>query len=88
MGHTWDSKREKVSRFPRDWSDQKIANAIRDTLESPSYFSRGRVRRTVWKEIDGVLVEAGYNRIPDGNVVFTTAYPVMELPKGAKRVEG
>lgn len=74
-GHRWDSQRPGASKFPKDWTDQKIIDAVRDALENPDYFLAGPVKRTVWREIDGVTVKVEYNVRPDGIVSFSTSYP-------------
>ncbi|QPK80336.1 EndoU domain-containing protein [Corynebacterium lizhenjunii] len=84
MGHTWDSQRAKASKFPKSWSNQKIADAVVETLENPEYFKSGKTRRTVWREIEGTIVKVEYNVIPGGRVIFGTAYP-CELEKGADK---
>lgn len=74
-GHRWDSTRKGASTFPKEWTDQKIADAVRDTLETPDYASKGEVKRVVLKEIDGVVIRVQYNVRKDGVVTFGTAYP-------------
>ena len=74
-GHRWDSTRKGASMFPKEWTDQKIADAVRDTLEAPDYASKGEVKRVVLKEIDGVVIRVQYNVRKDGVVTFGTAYP-------------
>ncbi|WP_246394875.1 hypothetical protein [Corynebacterium anserum] len=87
MGHTWDSKRESVSRFPRSWSDQKITDAVVETLENPSFrLSKGTLRN-VWKEVDDLTVIADYVVLPNSRVSFVTAHPAGGIAKEAKRVE-
>lgn len=83
MGHTHDSKRKRVSRFPAEWSHQQIVDAIRDAVESPDYFE-GDVhrngRRRVWKFVNQQWVYAEYS-IVDGKVVegTLTGFPNEEF---------
>ncbi|AKE41053.1 Bacterial EndoU nuclease [Corynebacterium kutscheri] len=84
-GHRWDSQREGVSKFPKAWTDQKIVDAVRDTLENPSFYFAKDTRRAVWREIDGVLIEVSYDILPGGKVVFNTAHPAKTIKKKAKR---
>ncbi|MGV0391494.1 VG15 protein [Corynebacterium phoceense] len=83
-GHRWDSQRPGASTFPKEWTDQQIVDAVRDTLEHPTHFRAATVRRTVWREIDGLTVRAEYNVRPDGKIAFRTAFPVEDVPKGAE----
>lgn len=85
-GHRWDSQRSGASKFPKGWTDQKIVDAVRDTLEKPSHFREAMVRRTVWREIDGLIITAEYNVRPNGKISLRTAYPVEGIPKGAIKV--
>ncbi|MFI5505198.1 Uncharacterised protein [Corynebacterium kutscheri] len=83
-GHRWDSKRAGASKFPKTWTDQKIVDAVRDTLENPSHYLAKGTRRIVWRETNSVLIQAEYDALSDGRVVFNTAYPVRKIKKGAK----
>ena len=87
-GHWWDSKREGASKFPKDWTDQKIVDAVRSALGNPEFYSAKPVKRIVWMEIDGVFVQARCNGRRDGKLSFDTAFPEHTIPKEAKRVAG
>lgn len=84
-GHRWDSERPRASRFPKDWTDQKIVDAVRDTLEDPDSFYSTTVRRQVWKQVDGILIMVQYDVLPDGKIKFNTAHPVSHERKKAMR---
>lgn len=86
LGHRSDTQRPGVSKFLKDWTDQQIVEAVRDALEKPEYFAAKPVKRFVWKEIDGLIVQVRYNVRPDGIISFDTAFPEKELPKEAKKV--
>lgn len=75
-GHRWDSERPGASKFPKDWTDQKIVDAVRDVLESPTAKPRLRGdRRELEEWVDGVLIRAQYFQ-QDDKMVFHSAYPV------------
>lgn len=83
-GHRWDSTRVPATVFPRRWTeqaDQKIVDAVRDTIESPTHYMPARDEaRAVRREIDGVLIEAQWSVI-NGTVVpgSLRAYPVRGI---------
>ncbi|MFV8396265.1 hypothetical protein [Corynebacterium hindlerae] len=90
MGHTADSMRDGASKFPADWSDQRIANAIVETLEHPEFAigGEGRNQRMLYKNVDGVLVKVEYTRI-GGKIIESSlkAFPVDHMDKrGLRRV--
>ena len=85
QGHRWDSERVNASKFPRDWSDQKIVDAVRDVLENPTWFEKKPVARIVWGDVDGVLVRVEYNVLNDGTVVFNKAHPTKAISRKARR---
>ncbi|WP_373566915.1 EndoU domain-containing protein [Corynebacterium kozikiae] len=85
-GHRWDSKREGASKFPKDWTDQKIVDTVRDAIEEPTHFRATMVRRTVWRETDDLIVKVEYNVLPDGRISFRTSYPVENIAKEAIEV--
>lgn len=65
FGHRYGSKRVGATVFPRNWSDQKIVDSVRDTIADPDeYWKAGgkygecRVR----KEIDGVTIDVMWKR--------------------------
>ncbi|AKK11696.1 EndoU domain-containing protein [Corynebacterium uterequi] len=74
-GHCWDSERKNASKFPKDWTDQKIVDAVRDTLEKPDFYQKKNVKRVVWGEVDGLIIQVDYNVRLDRVVTFNTAYP-------------
>lgn len=76
-GHTYDSMREKGSFFPKQWSDLDIANAIVKTVEAPDYVASANVRRTVYRDIDGVMMKVQWNKLPSGQLKIDTAYPIF-----------
>lgn len=84
-GHRWDSQRPGASKFPREWSDQKIVDAVRDLLESEEVKARKNgEKRTILGRVDGVKIRVVY-RIKDNEPYDITAYPVSG--KGVKRNE-
>lgn len=93
MGHTYDSQRKSVSKFPEHWSNQEIVDAVRDTIENPQY-AKGNVgrsgRREVWREFDGITVKVEYT-VVDGQPKMSsvTGYPSPVNPKakGVREVE-
>ncbi|MDO5033071.1 hypothetical protein [Corynebacterium sp.] len=76
-GHRWDSEREGASKFPKDWPDQKIVDAIRDTIETPDSTEKREFSRSVWKEVDGQVNYAKWAVIPGGKLKFIESYPVQ-----------
>ncbi len=77
-GHRWDSVRPGATVWGRHWSDQRIVDAIRDTVELP----RHRIAphplseyRFVRREVDGVLIEARWD-VAAGAASRIVAYPV------------
>ena len=84
-GHRWDSERKGASKFPKEWTDQKIVGVVRDALESPDDYIEAKVRRTLWKQVDGVLVEVRYNVLPNGKISFGSAFPVKETPRRVRK---
>ncbi|WP_350223491.1 EndoU domain-containing protein [Corynebacterium pseudodiphtheriticum] len=84
-GHRWDSQRPGASKFPREWSDQKIVDTVRDLLESEEVKARKKgKKRTILGRIDGVKMRAAYYIIND-RATGLTAYPVSG--KGVTRNE-
>ncbi|KAB3522769.1 hypothetical protein GC425_04680 [Corynebacterium sp. zg254] len=88
MGHTWDSQRVRASKFPKSWSDQKIAHAVVETLENPEYYEPAtrNGRRRVFRNFEGVTVKAEYTVVngtaKDGSV---SVYPVDQVGRKAVR---
>lgn len=78
-GHRWDTQRSGASTFPREWTDQKVVNAVRDTIEKPDTVLSKEYSRSVWKEIDGVVVYAKWAVLPGGRLIFVESYPVDQL---------
>lgn len=77
-GHRWDSRREGASLFPKEWTDQKTVDAVRDVLESPSAKASIRGdRREVIDSIDGVTIRVQYYEA-GGKMVFHSAYPIYK----------
>lgn len=82
LGHRSDSQRPGVSKFPIDWTDQKIVDAIWDVLEDSDVKSRvDGDCRIVDGVVDGVSVRVSYYE-SDRRMVFRTAFPI-----GGKGVE-
>lgn len=90
QGHRWDSERSNASKFKREWTDQKIVDSVRDTIEDPEMYDdpRDGNSRVVYKRVDGQWLQAKYTMRPDGSYREGTleAYPVEAPRKGAKRV--
>lgn len=78
QGHRRGTIRKGATLFPEDWSDQKIVDAVRDTIENSDWYKEpedGRNSRVVRKGIDGVVIEAKWTLI-DGEAKFNMAYPI------------
>lgn len=78
QGHRWGSVRKNATVFPKDWSDQKIVDAVRDTIENPDEYwpaMEKQPTRTVRKEVDGVVIEAQWF-FNGKEADFRMAYPV------------
>ena len=86
QGHRWDSERQDATKFPKTWTDQKIVNVVRDTLEAPDAYLSSCTRRTVWKKVDGVLVMAQYDVLSNDKVKFNAAYPDRSIRRRARGV--
>lgn len=90
MGHTYDSQRESASKFPENWSNQEIVDAVRGAIERPDYVfvKLNSPSRTVYREIKGELIMAKYavdfSGVPRNGTL--EAYPVKTLRKGARSV--
>lgn len=84
-GHRWDSEREGASKFPREWTDQKIVDAVRDTLENPDAFKGGSTKRIVWRQYAGQYLRVEYDMLPNGKIKFGTAFLEAKLPKRGVR---
>lgn len=86
-GHRWDSKRKGASKFPRSWTDQMVADAVRDTIEDPQWTRKTGSAREVWRIIDGTVVYAKYVTA-DGYEQFIMAYPEVKnkIPPRARKV--
>ncbi|SQG65086.1 Uncharacterised protein [Corynebacterium renale] len=80
-GHRWDTQREGASKFPKEWSDQKIADAVRDTLENPDAFKGGFTKRIVWRQYGAKYLRVEYDMLPNGKIKFGTAFLETKLPK-------
>ena len=77
-GHRWSSQRGGATVFPKSWSDQKIVDAVRDTIEDPDEYQPARkpgAPRVVRKTIDGVVIEAKWFNQGDA-AKLDYAYPV------------
>ncbi|MGH8793207.1 MAG: EndoU domain-containing protein [Stackebrandtia sp.] len=76
-GHRWDSQVPRASKFPRDWDDDKILDAISDVAKSPDYPPSTRERGGWICEgtRDGVTIRVVVNR--DGSV--WTGHPLRGL---------
>ncbi|MDO5535378.1 MAG: EndoU domain-containing protein, partial [Propionibacteriaceae bacterium] len=88
MGHRWSSQRPGATVFPEHWSDQKIIDAVRDTIEDPDEYqpvSKGVVERTVRKEIDGVVIHVKWINRPGEGPVLSYAFP--QRGKGVRQVQ-
>ncbi|WP_161795986.1 hypothetical protein [Corynebacterium renale] len=86
-GHRWDTQREGASKFSKEWSDQKIADAVRDAIESPEFTAFNDYSREVWSEIDGEVVYAKYVKVK-GREKFVEGYTVGRIPPRARKVVG
>jgi len=86
-GHRWDSEREGASKFPRESTDQKIVDAVRDVIESPEFTAFNDYSREVWSEIDGEVVYAKYVKVK-GREKFVEGYAVGRIPPRARKVVG
>lgn len=86
-GHRWDSTRESASTFPKEWTDQKIVDAVRDVIESPEFTAFNDYSREVWSEIDGEVVYAKYVKVK-GREKFVEGYTVGRIPPRARKVVG
>lgn len=79
QGHRHGSTRPGATVFPPSWSDQKIIDAVRDTIEDPDeYLPAGPAnpQRVVRKRVDGVTIQVEWIRRPDGTSRFHSAYPI------------
>lgn len=76
-GHRWDSTRKGASTFPKEWTDQKIVDSVRDTLENPDVGVSWSNLRIVRKEIDGQTIEMKYASFGARGVKFISAYTVV-----------
>lgn len=85
MGHRHDTERKGASKFPKEWSDQKIVDAVRDTIQDPDTgIIRDNGVREVWKRVDGTLIMAKYVEKDDGGMLFISANPTKRIPKRAR----
>ncbi|MDC7114482.1 hypothetical protein [Corynebacterium pseudodiphtheriticum] len=85
MGHRHDTERKGASKFPKEWSDQKIVDAVRDTIQDPDTgIIRDNGVREVWKRVDGTLIMAKYVEKDDGGMLFISANPTKSIPKRAR----
>ncbi|QPK80350.1 EndoU domain-containing protein [Corynebacterium lizhenjunii] len=84
MGHTWDSQRAKASKFPKSWSNQKIADAVVEALENPTNALAYGQRREVWLAKEEVIIQVRYVIIR-GQAKMLDAYPVDSIPKRARK---
>ena len=84
-GHRWDSTREGASTFPKEWTDQKIVDAVRDTLENPDAFKGASTKRIVWRQYAGQYLRVEYDMLPNGKIKFGTAFLEAKLPKRGVR---
>lgn len=78
QGHRWGSTRPGATVFPKDWSDQKIVDAVAETIEDPDeykIFEGESIGRTVRKTVDGVEIEAHWI-VRDGHAKFINAKPL------------
>ncbi|SCX06811.1 VG15 protein [Corynebacterium jeikeium] len=78
QGHRYGSQRPGATMFPKEWSDQKIVDAVRDTIETPDLYmplGGNAVPRRVRKNVDGVLVEAEWIFL-NGEAHFRFAMPI------------
>ncbi|MBV7294899.1 EndoU domain-containing protein [Corynebacterium sp. TAE3-ERU12] len=86
-GHRWNSERPNATTFPRSWSDQKIVDAVRDTIEEPDDVVKMNRRRISYRKIGDIYVKAEYS-VVDGEALpnSVTAYPVTksEYEKGVR----
>lgn len=88
-GHRWDSQRPGASKFPKEWTDQEIVDAVRDTLETPRAYKGGSSKRIVWGEYGEQYLRVEYDALPDGRMKFGTAFLESRLPKkGVKHARG
>lgn len=54
MGHTWDTGREGASRFPTDWTEQDIEDALVVTVENPDRVNGPRESKCIhFKQVRG-----------------------------------
>ncbi|MDO5670494.1 MAG: EndoU domain-containing protein [Corynebacterium sp.] len=91
-GHRWGSERSGATVFPEHWSDQKIMDAVRDTIDDPDEYRPakvGQAKRVVRKDVDGVLIHAEWVILPGKAPRLITAYPqrgegVMEVGPDGK----
>lgn len=87
QGHRYGTIRPGATVFPQSWSDQKIMDAVRDTIENPDEYSPVQpraVQRTVRKTIDDVVIHAEWVNVPGKPPRFITAYP--QRGKGVQQV--
>lgn len=89
MGHTWDTMRKgNVAKFDKAWSDQDIADAIVETLETPEYAWGKGTMREVYKNVRGEMILVRYSMV-DGSVRYgaATAHPSTLRSKGVRNVD-
>lgn len=94
QGHRRGAIRKGATLFPEDWSDQKIVDAVRDTIENPDWYRDPQSNengRRVRKEVDGVVIEVRWH-LDEGEAVFDMAYPlygagVVRVDSAGKLVE-
>lgn len=88
-GHRWDSQRSGASVFSKEWTDQQIADAVRDTLENPQAYKTGSTKRVVWRKYDDQYLRVEYDVVHDGSVKFGAAFLESYLPRrGVRHAKG
>jgi hypothetical protein len=76
--HNSNSTLQNKTKFPENWSDKKIVEAIEETLNTPAVINRPELsshRHQVEKTIDGITVRVSYY-YENGKAIFQSAYPL------------
>lgn len=84
-GHTAESTRNNTMRFPPDWSDQNIIDAMVDVLETGDV-QQDDGKRVVTGTVDGVSIKMKYEVI-NGKAVNLYGYPMKSAGTGTSYVK-
>ena len=84
-GHTAESTRSNTMRFPPDWSDQRIIDAMVEVLEKGSVQVE-ESDRVVTGTVDGVRIKMIY-KVVDGEPVNVYGYPMKSAGTGTSYVK-